>query len=78
MITAVTGGSPAGLSPSSALSVSDQSYATMSSRVSQIEEKLNTMEVNITSVMEKSIASMLEALMNKNTKPVGGKSDKEN
>ena len=46
----------------------------MSSRVSQIEEKLTSLEVNITSAMNKSIEAMLEKFAAQNNKPAGGNS----
>ena len=75
-IGATTGDSPAGRSTSSGLSVSEQSYATMGSRVSQIEEKLTSLEMNITNAMNKSIEAMLEKLAHNNNKPTGEKSGK--
>ena len=68
--------SPAGRSASSGLSVSEQSYSTMNSRVSQIEEKLTSLEVNITNAMNKSLEALLEKLAPQNNKPAGGKSGK--
>ena len=50
----------------------------MGSRVSQIEEKLTSLEVNITNAMNKSIEAILEKLANNNNKPTGGKSGKNN
>ena len=46
----------------------------MSSRVSQIEEKLTSLEVNITNAMNKSLEAMLEKLAAQNNKPAGGNS----
>ena len=46
-------------SPASGISVSEQSYAPMSSRVSQIEEKISSMELNISNSVNKSIEAML-------------------
>ena len=68
--------SPTGRSASSGLSVSEQSYSTMNSRVSQIEEKLTSLEVNITNAMNKSLEALLEKLAAQNNKPAGGKSGK--
>ena len=68
--------SPTGRSASSGLSVSEQSYSTMNSRVSQIEEKLTSLEVNITNAMNKSLEALLEKLAPQNNKPAGGKSGK--
>ena len=63
-------------SPASGISVSDQSYATMSSRVSQIEEKISSMELNIANSVNKSIEAMLAKItQQKDTNPVGGQSD---
>ena len=73
-IVATSGDSPAGRSTSSGLSVSEQSYTTMNSRVSQIEEKLTSLEVNITNAMNKSLETMLEKLAAQNNKPAGGNS----
>ena len=44
--------------PLSGVSVSDQSYATMDSRVSQLEEKISNMEVNITNSLNASMESL--------------------
>ena len=77
-IAAVQGESPVRMSPSSRLSVSDQSYSTMSSRISLLEDKLTSMEVNITSAVGKSIATMMAQLSSTNSKPDGGESGKEN
>ena len=46
-------------SPSSGVSV-DQSYATMDSRVSQLEDKIGAMEVNITNSMNASMETMFK------------------
>ena len=63
-------------SPASGISVSEQSYATMSSRVSQIEEKISSMELNIANSVNKSIEAMLAKItQQKDTNPVGGQSD---
>ena len=75
-ITATAGDSPAGRSTSSGLSVSEQSYSTMNSRVSQIEEKLTSLEVNITNALNKSVEALLEKIAEKNNKPAEGKSGK--
>jgi len=65
-------------SPASGISVSEQSYTTMNSRVSQIEEKISSMELNITTSVNKSIEAMLAKItQNKEKKPVGGDSDEE-
>ena len=65
-------------SPASGVSVSEQSYATMSSRVSQIEEKISSMELNIANSVSKSIEAMLAKITQQtNQKPVGGQSDEE-
>jgi len=74
---ATSGDSPAGRSTSSGLSVSEQSHATMSSRVSQIEEKLTSLEMNLTRAMNNSIEAMLEKLAAQNNKPAGGKSGED-
>ena len=74
-IVATPRDSPAGRSASSGLSVSEQSYSTMNSRVSQIEEKLTSLEVNITNALNKSVEALLEKLA-QNNKPAGGKSRK--
>lgn len=77
-IRATPGDSTAGRINSSGLSVSKQSYATMGSRVSQIDEKLTSLEINITNVMNKSLEAMLEKLAHNNNTPTGGKSGKDN
>jgi len=50
----------------------------MNSSVSQIEEKISSMELNITTSVNKSIEAMLAKItQNKEKKPVGGDSDEE-
>ena len=48
----------------------------MNSRVSQIEEKLTSLEVNITNAMNKSLEALLGKLAAQINKPAGGKSGK--
>ena len=74
-IVATPRDSPTGRIAGSGLSVSKQSYSTMNSRVSQIEEKLTSLEVNITNALNKSVDALLEKLA-QNNKPAGGKSGK--
>ena len=65
-------------SPASGITVSEQSYTTMNSRVSQIEEKISSMELNITNSVNKSIDAMLAKItQNRDKNPVGGDSDED-
>ena len=64
-----------GRSPSSGVSLADQSIATMDSRVSHIEKKLDSLESNISASIAKSMEDLLKRFstpQKPNVTPTGG------
>ena len=60
----VIGATPRVSPGNSELSISDHSNTTMGSRVSQIEEKLSILEVNVKDVITNSMEEMLKKFIN--------------
>ena len=65
-------------SPSSGSSVSDQSFATMDTRVSQIEQNIKTMESNIAASVNRSMEELLKKFSTNMKEPAGADTGRSN